>query len=58
MTKEIKAKMLKELLNRIKTGINLHPSNERLETIYNSVNRAYLNLGIANDIEDPEIPLF
>lgn len=58
ITKETKAKMLKELLGRIKTGISLHPSNERLETIYNSVNRAYLNLGISNDVEDPEIPLF
>jgi hypothetical protein len=50
--------MLKELLNIFKTGINLHPSNERLETTHNSVNRAYLNLGISNVIEDPEIPLF
>ncbi len=56
--KEIKSKMLKELLGMIKTGVTFHPINEKLETIYNSVNRAYLLMGVTADIEDPQIPEF
>jgi hypothetical protein len=50
--------MLKELLGMIKTGVTFHPINEKLETIYNSVNRAYLLMGVTADIEDPQIPEF
>lgn len=45
--------------NRVKTGIEMHPYNRMLNTIYHAVSRAYLNLGLdRDDIEDPEIPNF
>lgn len=57
-TEDIKAKMLNDLLKTIKTGITFHPLNDRLTTIYSSVNRAYLLLGVSTDVLDPEIPDF
>ncbi len=57
--KKEKKLMLLDLLKRIKTGIEMHPYNKMLDTIYHAVNRAYLNLGLdRDDIEDPEIPNF
>ena len=54
-----KKQMLQELLNTVKTGIELHPFNRRLDTIFQAVNRAYINQGLSrDDIEDPEIPAF
>lgn len=57
VNKEEKKEMLEELQSRVKTGIELHPFNKMLDTIFHAVNRAYLNLGLnRKDIEDPDIP--
>lgn len=49
---------LRDLKKTIETAIKLHPRDRRLDTIYNAINRAFLNLGLDSDIEDPEIPDF
>lgn len=55
--KDEKKIMLLDLKSRVKTGIELHPFNRMLDTIFHAVNRAYLNLGLdRTDIEDPDIP--
>lgn len=46
------------LKKSIKTAITFHPRNSKLEVASNAINRAYLNLGIGDNLEDPELPNF
>ncbi len=51
----MKKRELENLKKIISTAITLHPRDQRLETISNAINRAYLNLGIDNNLIDPDI---
>ena len=55
---EEKKNALLELQKTINTARIYHPRNERLELASNAIKRAYLNLGIGGELEDPEIPEF
>jgi hypothetical protein len=56
--KEQKKSELKELKKSILTAIKLHPRDKKLDIAFQAINRAYLNLGLAESLEDPEIPNF
>ncbi len=49
---------LDSLKSIIKTALSFHPFNERLKVISDAINRAYLQLGLNETLEDPEIPDF
>lgn len=53
---EKKKEELKNLKKTITTAIKFHPRDKRLDVAFQAINRAYLYLGIEDDIEDPEIP--
>lgn len=53
---EKKKEELKNLKKTISTAIKLHPRDKRLDVAFQAINRAYLQLGIEDDLEDPEIP--
>jgi len=40
----------------IRTAISQHPYNKKIDAIANAINRAYLNLGLATNVVDPDIP--
>ncbi len=56
--KDKKKNELRELKGSIKTAITLHPFNEKLKIVSDAIDRAYLQLGIMDDLQDPEIPDF
>jgi energy-coupling factor transporter ATP-binding protein EcfA2 len=56
--KDEKRIALLDLQKIVKTAITFHPRNERLEVAANAIKRAYINLGISENLEDPEIPDF
>lgn len=53
-----KSKALIGLQEKISTAIMFHPRNKRLEDTANTIKKAYLNLGINDNLEDPEISNF
>jgi hypothetical protein len=53
-----KKQALVDLKKSIKTAITFHPRNAKLEIASSAINRAYLNLGISDNLEDPELPSF
>lgn len=55
--KEKKAE-LNEVRSSIKTGMTFHPFNKKLNLIYDAIKRAYLHLGLNEELEDPELPGF
>lgn len=56
--KEQKKRELDELKSSISTGLSFHPFSNRLRIISDAVKRAYLQLGLNQDLEDPELPDF
>lgn len=53
-----KKNALLELQKTIDTARIFHPRNERLELASSAIKRAYLNLGVGENLGDPEIPEF
>lgn len=51
--KKEKRQDLSDLKKSIKTAIQLHPRDKRLDTAYNAINRAYLNLSLDGEVDDP-----
>lgn len=49
---------LLSLKSSIKTSVSLHPFDEKLKIVSDAINRAYVQLGINDIIEDPDIPDF
>jgi len=49
---------LRDLKKSIQTAIRFHPRDRRFDIISQAVQRAYLNLGLSENLEDPEIPSF
>jgi hypothetical protein len=47
---------LSNLRRTILTAIKIHPRDKKLDIIFQAINRAYLNLGIDAEMEDPDIP--
>lgn len=56
--KSKKKEELLELKKTIKTALTNHPFNDKLKIVSDAIERAYIHLGIGNDLEDPEIPDF
>jgi len=56
--KEEKKAELNEVKNSIKTGMALHPFSKKLNLISDAIKRAYLQLGLNEELEDPELPDF
>ncbi|MFN3195412.1 MAG: SIR2 family protein [Chlorobiota bacterium] len=56
--KEEKKAELNEIKNSINTGMTFHPFSKKLNLILETVNRAYLQIGINEDLEDPQLPDF
>lgn len=50
-----KKEELLELKSSIKTGLSFHPFSKKLRLISDAIERAYLQLGIQDDLEDPPI---
>ena len=53
-----KKKELDELRGTIKVALTFHPFNDKLKVSSDAINRAYVQLGIDADLEDPDIPDF
>lgn len=52
-----KANRLKELQKKIESYINMHPRDRKLETAYQAIRRAFLQLGVGDiELTDPDIP--
>ncbi|MEX2591287.1 MAG: SIR2 family protein [Anditalea sp.] len=47
---------LDELKSAIKTATSFHPLNRKLNTLSLAINRAYLQMGLISDLEEPELP--
>lgn len=53
-----KRKALDELKSTIRTGLTFHPFSKRLLLISEAIDRAYLQMGLQKELEDPELPEF
>ncbi|MAM29000.1 MAG: hypothetical protein CMC13_08250 [Flavobacteriaceae bacterium] len=47
---------LDELKSAIKTATSFHPLNKKLNVLSLGINRAYLQMGLKNDLEEPDLP--
>ncbi len=56
--KNLKKIELKDLKKSIEIAIKLHPRERKLDVTSQAINRAYLNLSLNDNLEDPEIPSF
>lgn len=56
--KEEKKAELNEVKSSIKTGMIFHPFSKKLNLISDAIKRAYLQLGLKEELEDPELPDF
>tara|TARA_R110002049_G_scaffold34058_3_gene111569 strand:+ start:8348 stop:10903 length:2556 start_codon:yes stop_codon:yes gene_type:complete len=56
--KQDKKKALDDLKSTIRTGLTFHPFSKRLQLISDAIDRAYLQLGLQKELEDPELPNF
>lgn len=56
--KDEKKKELDDLKSSIRTGMIFHPYSKKLQLLDGAIQRAYLQLGISIDLEDPEVPDF
>lgn len=56
--KSDKKKALDELKSTIRTGLTFHPFSKRLQLISDAINRAYLQMGLQKELEDPDLPEF
>ena len=56
--RESKKAELQSLSKVIRTGMQLHPGERLLQIANDAINRAYIQMGINAEIEDPEFPSF
>ena len=56
--KQEKKKALDELKSSIRTGLTFHPFSKKLQLISDAIDRAYLQLGLQKELEDPQLPDF
>ena len=56
--REEKKIALEDLRSSITTALTFHPGNEMLKTISDAINRAYLQLGADQELQDPILPIF
>jgi energy-coupling factor transporter ATP-binding protein EcfA2 len=54
--REEKKRELDELKSSIRTALTFHPFNDKLKIVSDAINRAYLQLGLNDELEDPELP--
>ena len=56
--REEKKLALEDMRSSITTALTFHPGNEMLKTIHDAINRAYLQLGTDQELENPILPTF
>ena len=56
--KRDKKRALDELNSTVKTGLTFHPFSKKLKTASDAIKRAYIQMGLQAELEDPELPDF